>query len=91
MTTDLKYKKVITAALTGANATAKTYISVNLSNQNTWQIIGPTAPSTAITIQVTDISTRCPDDYQGAMTQANDSRSFWSRTVPGVYTKVIRP
>ena len=79
---------VSVASLTGGNASGKVYVAVLLSNQNTWTIPGPAAPNTAITIQVTDVSTRCPADYQAAMTQANDPRSFWAA---GVYTKVMAP
>jgi prepilin-type N-terminal cleavage/methylation domain-containing protein len=79
------------ASLQGGNLAGKVYVANTLSNQNTWLIVGPTAPNTAITIQVTDVSTRCPDDYQAAMTAANDPRSFWSRTTPGIYTKVMTP
>ncbi len=79
---------VSVASLQGGNASGKVYVAVLLSNQNTWTIPGPAAPNTAITIQVTDVSTRCPQDYQLAMTQANDPRSFWAA---GVYTKVMAP
>ena len=79
---------VSVASLVGGNAAGKVYVAVLLSNQNTWLIPGPTAPNTAITVQVTDVSTRCPADYQLAMTQANDPRSFWAA---GVYTKVMAP
>jgi len=81
---------VTVASLQGGNTAGKTYVALLLSNQNTWTILGnpPTAPNTAITIQVTDVSTRCPADYQLAMTQANDPRSFW---LAGVYTKVMAP
>ena len=58
-----------------------------LSNQNTW-IIAATNPTTVITIQVTDASTRCPQDYQLAMAQANSPRSFWNA---GVHTRLMAP
>ena len=74
-------------ALQGANAAGKVYVAALLSNQNTWTVAAA-APNTAITITVTDVSTRCPQDYQLAMTQANDPRSFWGA---GVYTKVMTP
>ncbi len=75
------------AALGGANAAAKVYVAPLLSNRNTWTVAAA-APNTAITVTVTDISTRCPNDYQLAMTPANDPRSFW---LAGVYTKVMTP
>ena len=75
------------AALTGGNVTGKIYVTAVLSNQNTW-IISATVPASAITIQVTDASTRCPLDYQLAMNQANSPRSFWNA---GVHTKVMTP
>ena len=78
---------VSTAALTGANVSGKIYVTAVLSNQNTW-IVAATNPTTVITIQVTDASTRCPQDYQLAMTQANSPRSFWNA---GVHTKLMAP
>ena len=76
------------AALTGTNSAGKTYVATLLSNQNTWTI-GATDPNTAITIEVTDVSGRCPNDYQLAMSIANDSRSFWDGN--NMYTKVMTP
>ena len=75
------------ATLEGGSVSGKVYVANLLSNQNTWTILA-TAVNTAITIAVTDVSTRCPADYQLAMTQANDPRSFW---LAGVYTKVMAP
>jgi prepilin-type N-terminal cleavage/methylation domain-containing protein len=80
-------RTITTAALTGANATGKIYVTPLLSNQNPW-IIAATNPTTLITIQVTDASTRCPQDYQLAMNQANSPRSFWNA---GVHTRVMAP
>mgnify|MGYP003574599585 CR=1 FL=1 len=46
-------------------------------------------PNVAITITVLDGSSRCPTDYQEAMTAAQDPKSFWDNATPGTYTKVI--
>ncbi len=78
---------ITAGALLGGNAAGKVYVAATLSNQNTWTVTAA-QPNTAITITVTDISTRCPNDYQLAMTQANDPRSFW---LDGVYTKIMTP
>ena len=75
------------AALNGANAAGKTYLAATLTNQNPWNI-GAANPTTVITIQVTDASARCPQDYQLAMAQANSPRSFWNA---GVHTKLMAP
>ena len=79
---------VTTAALTGANATGKIYVSGVLSNPNAW-IVRATNPSTVITIQVTDASARCPQDYQLSMTQATNPRAFWDGA--STYTKLMAP
>lgn len=78
---------ISSAALTGANATGKIYVAGVLTNQNPWIIVAAN-PTTVITIQVTDASTRCPQDYQLAMTQANSPCSFWNA---GVHTKLMAP
>ena len=76
------------AALGGANAAAKVYVAPLLSNQNTWTVAAA-QPNTAIPITVLDVSGRCPQDYQLAMTVANDPRSFWDAA--NTYTKVMTP
>lgn len=48
-------------------------------------------PNVNITITVTDGSSRCPVDYQAAMTVAANAKSFWSNATPGVYTLLISP
>ena len=53
--------------------------------QNTFVIVGPADPNTAITIQVTDISTRCPTDYMTA-NPVNSQGDGWNA---GVYQKVL--
>ena len=81
-------RSVTTAALTGANATGKIYVSGVLSNPNAW-IVSATNPSTVITIQVTDASGRCPRDYQLSMTQLASPRAFWDGA--STYTKLMAP
>ncbi len=48
-------------------------------------------PNASITITVTDGSSRCPTDYQAAVTSATSPDGYWSNTTPGVYTKLIIP
>jgi len=48
-------------------------------------------PNVGITITVTDGSSRCPTDYQAAVTQATSPDGWWSNATPGVYTKLIIP
>ena len=72
------------------NTGGKVYVAPLLSNQNTWTVAAA-SPNTAITITVLDVSSRCPMDYQAAMTNANDPRSFWDAATPGTYTKVMTP
>jgi len=81
-------QSVTSAALTGANATGKIYVSGVLSNPNAW-IISATNPSTVITIQVTDASGRCPQDYQLSMTQMVNPRAFWDGA--STFTKLMAP
>ena len=56
------------------------------ATQNVGAIVGAD-PNENITITVVDGSGRCPDDYQGAMTAADDAKSFWNGG--GTYTKLI--
>ena len=57
------------------------------TNANTFTIVGPTAPNTAITITLTDTSGRCPSDYRTA-NAVNAQGDGW---VVGtqIYQKVI--
>ena len=48
-------------------------------------------PNVSITITVTDGSSRCPTDYQSAVTSATSPDGYWSNAAPGVYTKLIIP
>jgi len=45
-------------------------------------------PNVGITITVTDGSSRCPTDYQAAVTSATSPDGYWTN---GVYTKLIIP
>ena len=59
-------------------------LAATLSNQNTATISG--TANTAITITVTDVSGRCPADYQAGMTAAKSPQGYWAGNV---YTKVV--
>jgi len=50
-------------------------------------VVGGTLP--AISITVTDGSSRCPLDYQKANLIAVSPNKYWSNATPGVYTKLI--
>ncbi len=52
---------------------------------NTFNIVGPADPNIAITIQVTDVSGRCPADYIGA-NPVNAQGDGWNGSV---YQKVL--
>lgn len=57
------------------------------TNGNTWRILGPADVNVAITITVTDISGRCPADYQAA-NGPNAKGDGWDGA--NGYTKVIQ-
>ena len=61
-----------------------------MSNQNTTTITG-VDPNISITVTVTDVSSRCPTDYQAPITAALHPQGFWSNATPGIYTKVMSP
>lgn len=62
---------------------------LTLSNGNTFSITSAD-PNVSITITVTDVSLRCPVDYQNGKLAAASPREFWNGTAQGgVYTKVI--
>jgi type II secretory pathway pseudopilin PulG len=63
-----------TADPTGLNIT--TDLGDPLSGQNSADITGNLTGT--IAISVTDGSGRCPTDYTGAMTAANNPRGYWS-------------
>jgi type IV pilus assembly protein PilA len=67
----------------------KVVTGVSLSNKNTATLIGD--PNTTMSITVTDVSGRCPTDYQTAMVIGNNSKSYWTNTTPGVYHKLMAP
>lgn len=54
------------------------------TNGNLLSIAGD--PNGTITINVTDTSSRCPTDYQAALSAAKSPKSYWTS---GVYTKVM--
>jgi Tfp pilus assembly protein PilE len=59
------------------------------SNKNTAAIVSATLdPNDGITIRVSDVSGRCPDDYQLAMDSVRDPVGFWLGT-SNVYYKII--
>ena len=62
----------------------------SLTGQNTAVVVSAD-PNVNITILVTDGSSRCPLEYQAAMTQAASPDSYWSNTPQGIYAKLIRP
>ena len=64
------------------NPNAQIVMSGSGANQNTLTIVGDTDPNNGITIQITDQSGRCPQDYQ----QADPN---WDNA--NVYTKVMEP
>ena len=53
-----------------------------MSNKNTGLL---TYGTNTITIEVTDVSGRCPADYQTAMNSANSPKAFWDGS--NVFTK----
>ena len=62
-------------------------LSYIATGTNTYSITS-SDPNINITIEVTDGSTRCPADYQGAMSQAVSPKGFWDGA--GNYTKIMR-
>jgi prepilin-type N-terminal cleavage/methylation domain-containing protein len=61
----------------------------SLSGNNT-ATITTTDPNVNITITITDVSSRCPLDYQAAMQAAVDIDGWWSNASPGIYTRLLR-
>ena len=57
-----------------------------MSNKNVPTITGD--PNGTIIITISDASTRCPTDYTGVMTSANNPRAFWNGSV---YQKSLVP
>lgn len=68
-----------------SDSNGKTYVGNLLSNNNTWTL-DATDPDNII-ITVTDVTTRCPQDYQAAMNSGNSPRGYWDTN--NVYTKTM--
>lgn len=60
--------------------------NIGVSGGNT-RTIATTDPSVNITITVTDLSGRCPTEYQNAMNKTASPTGYWSG---GVYTKLMQ-
>jgi len=58
-----------------SDANGKTYVGAELSNGNTWDVNATNMDN--IVIEVTDVSGRCPDDYQTAMDVDASPRGYW--------------
>jgi type IV pilus assembly protein PilA len=67
-------------------ATADIGTNIGNSGGNT-RTITTTDPSDNITITVTDVSGRCPDEYQNAMNATSNPTGYWSN---GVYFKLMQ-
>ena len=68
------------------NGAGYTMSGAGSATANTGTVVGAD-PNVNVTITVLDGSGRCPADYQGAMTNAEDPKSFWDGA--GLYTKLI--
>ena len=62
---------------------------ITLSGSNTIVTLAGNDPNLNITIVVQDASTRCPSDYQNAMTPAANPKSYWDGA--NNYTLLIAP
>lgn len=67
--------------------TSPSIAAYTTTNGNTFTITSAD-PNASVTITVTDVSNRCPADYQAGMTAAANAKGFWGGNV---YTKVIAP
>jgi type IV pilus assembly protein PilA len=67
-------------------ATADIGTNIGNSGGNT-RSVNTTDPSDNITITVTDVSGRCPDEYQNAMNKSSNPTGYWSG---GVYFKLMQ-
>ena len=65
------------------DANGKTYVGAELSNGNTWNVDADNMDN--IVIEVSDVSGRCPDDYQTAMDADVSPRGYWDGD--GLYIK----
>ena len=68
------------------NTSYKAYAGAFVPNANTFTVTA-TTPNTAITITVTDVSTRCPTDYMTSNSVNTDGNGWTSAS--NMYTKVI--
>jgi len=71
-------------SLTASNASTALDVGAQMSNKNTWTIDATNLDR--IEISVTDVSGRCPDDYETAMSKTNSPRGYW---LNGVYIKIM--
>ncbi|MGB3221278.1 MAG: prepilin-type N-terminal cleavage/methylation domain-containing protein [Desulforhopalus sp.] len=58
-----------------SDSNGKTYVGQLLSNNNTWDVDATNTDN--ILISVTDVTDRCPDDYQDSMTALMSPRGYW--------------
>lgn len=70
------------------NGGGKVYVGATLSNNNTWVTADTSAALdfSEISITVTDVSGRCPADYQASQTAANSATGYWNG---GTFIKVM--
>jgi prepilin-type N-terminal cleavage/methylation domain-containing protein len=57
------------------DSNGKVYVGATLSNGNTWDVDASDPDN--ITIEVTDVTGRCPQDYQLAMDVTANPRGYW--------------
>ena len=70
----------VTGASLMSDANGKVYVGQFLSNNNPWQLTEPVDMEN-IEISVTDVSGRCPNDYQLAMDKVASPRGYWLNSV----------
>ena len=70
---------VTDASLEGGNSSSKIYAGAALTNGNTWDVNATNMDE--ISISVTDVSGRCPDDYQDGLTATDNPRGYWNSNV----------
>lgn len=73
----------VTDASLESDSNGKTYVGATLSNGNTWDVNAANLDN--ISISVTDVSGRCPQDYQLAMPVGTSPRGYWDAS--NVYVK----
>lgn len=64
-------------------------VATELSNKNTWEVDATDVDN--ISIVVTDVSQRCPQNYRDSMLVAASPRGYWNggNTPPYEYTKAM--